>query len=75
MKKSILNPNITMNSNTIVNTMNSNSIVNTMNFLKTIESTDMNLLSDKNHEQNSIDKIIIKYLNLKKKINLLNSKL
>ena len=56
------------NANTI-----SNTISNTNSFLKTLETIDNNQISVLNtdYRQKDVDEIIIKYLNLKKKLNLM----
>ena len=51
--------------------INQDNSINTTSFLKTVENTDINLTSQKEFQQKDIDEIIIKYLNLKKKLNLL----
>ena len=48
--------------------------LNTSSFLKTVQSSEINILSSIINQDKELDMIISKYLNLKRKINILLSK-
>lgn len=48
--------------------------LNTSSFLKTVQSSEINIISSIINKDKELDMIISKYLNLKRKINILLSK-